>query len=200
MKPELHLHSLNLAFNDFYDSQLSSLFGGFVSLTHLNLSNSEFIGDIPSQISHLSKLVSLDLSGNNLLKWKEDTWKRLLQNATVLRVLVLDQTDMSSISIRTLNLSSSLVTLSLRANGLRGNLTDGILYLPILQRLSLSGNWDLKGQQLPEVSCSTTSLGFLDLSACGFQGSIPPSFSNLTILLPWISHLTTSTVQSHPHS
>ncbi|XP_028208119.1 receptor-like protein 18 [Glycine soja] len=173
-----HLHSLNLALNDFDESHLSSLFGGFVSLTHLNLSGSGFEGDIPSQISHLSKLVSLDLS-YNMLKWKEDTWKRLLQNATVLRVLVFDYgTDMSSISIRTLNMSSSLVTLSLQDNGLRGNLTDGILCLPNLQHLDLSYNWALKGQ-LPEVSCRTTSLDFLDLSHCGFQGSIPPSFSNL---------------------
>ncbi|RZB61439.1 Receptor-like protein 34 [Glycine soja] len=173
-----HLHSLNLAFNDFDKSHLSSLFGGFVSLTHLNLSYSYFEGDIPSQISHLSKLVSLDLSDNDFLEWKEDTWKRLLQNATVLRVLVLDKTHMSSISIRTLNMSSSLVTLSLVQTGLRGNLTDGILCLPNLQHLDLSFNWDLKGQ-LPEMSCRTTSLDFLDLSKCCFQGSIPPSFSNL---------------------
>ncbi|KAL5173610.1 Receptor-like protein 34 [Glycine soja] len=172
-----HLHSLNLAFNDFDESNLSSLFGGFESLTHLNLSSSDFEGDIPSQISHLSKLVSLDLS-YNILKWKEDTWKRLLQNATVLRVIVLDGNDMSSISIRTLDMSSSLVTLSLRQTGLRGNLTDGILCLPNLQHLDLSLNWDLKGQ-LPEVSCRTTSLDFLHLSCCDFQGSIPPSFSNL---------------------
>ena len=172
-----HLHSLNLAFNDFNYSHLSSLFGGFVSLTHLNLSYSDFEGDIPSQISHLSKLVSLDLS-YNVLSLKEDTWKRLLQNATVLRVLVLDQTHMSSISIRTLNMSSSLVTLSLGQTGLRGNLTDGILCFPNLQHLDLSFNQDLKGQ-LPEVSCRTTSLAFLDISNCGFQGSIPPSFSNL---------------------
>ncbi|KAL2967055.1 hypothetical protein AAZX31_16G153100 [Glycine max] len=173
-----HLHSLNLAFNDLYQSHWSSLFGGFVSLTHLNLSNSEFEGDIPSQISHLSKLVSLDLS-YNLLKLKEDTWKRLLQNATVLRVLLLnDGTDMSSVSIRTLNMSSSLVTLSLGWTWLRGNLTDGILCLPNLQHLDLSFNPALNGQ-LPEVSYRTTSLDFLDLSHCGFQGSIPPSFSNL---------------------
>ncbi|TKY45993.1 Receptor protein 12 [Spatholobus suberectus] len=57
-----HLQSLNLAFNGFYQSHLSSLFGGFVSLTHLNLSGSNFEGEIPSQISHLSKLASLDLS------------------------------------------------------------------------------------------------------------------------------------------
>lgn len=57
-----HLQSLNLANNDFYPSPLSSLFCGFVSLTHLNLSNTYFRGEIPSQISHLSKLQSLDLS------------------------------------------------------------------------------------------------------------------------------------------
>ncbi|XP_028207292.1 receptor-like protein Cf-9 isoform X2 [Glycine soja] len=172
-----HLHSLNLAFNHFNYSHLSSLFGGFVSLTHLNLSGTYFEGDIPSQISHLSKLVSLDLSYNGL-KWKEDTWKRLLQNATVLRVLVFDYgTDMSSISIRTLNMSSSLVTLSLGWTWLRGNLTDGILCLPNLQHLDLSFNSDLEGQ-LPEVD-RWHSLDFLDLSGCGFQGSIPPSFSNL---------------------
>ncbi|XP_025981965.2 receptor-like protein 9DC1 isoform X1 [Glycine max] len=183
-----HLHSLNLAFNYFDESPLSSLFGGFVSLTHLNLSNSEFEGDIPSQISHLSKLVSLDLS-YNFLKLKEDTWKRLLQNATVLRVLLLnDGTDMSSVSIRTLNMSSSLVTLSLGWTWLRGNLTDGILCLPNLQHLDLSFNPALNGQ-LPEVSYRTTSLDFLDLSHCGFQGSIPPSFSNLTHLTSlYLSH------------
>ncbi|KRH08717.1 hypothetical protein GLYMA_16G168700v4 [Glycine max] len=184
-----HLHSLDLAFNDFDESHLSSLFGGFVSLTHLNLSATYSEGDIPSQISHLSKLVSLDLS-YNMLKWKEDTWKRLLQNATVLRVLLLDENDMSSISIRTLNMSSSLVTLSLVWTQLRGNLTDGILCLPNLQHLDLSINWynsynrynrynRYNKGQLPEVSCRTTSLDFLDISNCGFQGSIPPSFSNL---------------------
>lgn len=153
-----HLQSLNLANNDFYPSPLSSLFCGFVSLTHLNLSNTYFRGEIPSQISHLSKLQSLDLSlplnSQFLLKWRESTWKRLLQNATVLRELDLAETDMSSISIRTLNMSSCFVTLTLRENWPRGNLTDDILCLPNLQHLYLSENWDLQGQ-LPEVSCQS---------------------------------------------
>ncbi|RZB66950.1 Receptor-like protein 9DC3 isoform A [Glycine soja] len=180
-----HLQSLNLANNDFYPSPLSSLFCGFVSLTHLNLSNTYFRGEIPSQISHLSKLQSLDLSlplnSQFLLKWRESTWKRLLQNATVLRELVLNRTDLSSTSMRPLNLSSSLITLSLRGTGLKGTLADGILCLPNLQHLYLSDNFDLHGQ-LPNLSCSTTSVSVLQISSNEFQGPIPPSFSNLVHL------------------
>ncbi|KAL2334871.1 hypothetical protein Fmac_016084 [Flemingia macrophylla] len=173
-----HLQSLNLAFNNFSGSHLSSLFGGFSSLTYLNLANTNFEGEIPPQISYLSKLASLDLSYNYNLKWKEDTLKRLLQNATVLRELILDETNMSSVSTSSLNLSSSLVTLSLQNVGLRGNLTNDILCLPNLQHLHLT---QLQ-VQLPTVSCSSDSLNILSLSSCDFQGTLPPSFSNFTHL------------------
>ncbi|XP_020207238.1 receptor-like protein 6 [Cajanus cajan] len=177
-----HLQSLNLALNDFSDSPMSPLFGGFENLAHLNLSDSSFIGEIPSQISHLSKLESLDLSYNGRLKWKQSTWNRLLQNATVLRELVLDETNMSSTAIRSsLNLSSSLVTLSLVESELKGILTnDDIICLPNLQHLYMSYNYNLLGQ-LPSFGCST-SLTILDLSENNFNGSIPPSFFNLTNL------------------
>ncbi|KOM55367.1 hypothetical protein LR48_Vigan10g125900 [Vigna angularis] len=175
-----HLQSLNLAFNPFYQSHFSFLFGSFARLTHLNLSGSDFQGEITSQISHLTKLASLDISLNPDLKWKESPWKRLLHNATDLEELVLDDTDLSSISIKILNLSSSLVTLSLGETQLRENLTYGIFCLPNLQHLDLSYNLYLQ-THLPKVGCSTT-LNILDLSYSDFQGSIPPSFSNLSHL------------------
>ena len=59
-----HLQRLNLAFNDFSGSSVSAGFGRFSSLTHLNLSESEFSGRISPEISHLSNLVSLDLTWN----------------------------------------------------------------------------------------------------------------------------------------
>ena len=71
-----HMQSLNLAFNDFSNSQIPSPIGQFAHLTHLNLSCSNFEGEIPPQISHLSKLQSLDLSllyDEFQLKWKEET-------------------------------------------------------------------------------------------------------------------------------
>ncbi|XP_020962539.1 receptor-like protein 12 [Arachis ipaensis] len=180
-----HLQTLNLAFNSFNDSPLSSQFGRFVSLTYLNLSYCHFEGDIPSQISHLSKLQSLDLSWNYNLMWKETTWKRMLQNATALREIILDHTDMSSINLTPNPLSNwsfsfSMVTLSLRYTGIRGHLTSHILCLPNLYALKLSGNGNIQ-VHVPKLNCST-SLSFLDLS-CQFPGSqIPDSFSNLTQL------------------
>ena len=42
-----HLRTLNLAWNDFDSSPISSKFGRFQSLTHLDLSHSGFSGEIP---------------------------------------------------------------------------------------------------------------------------------------------------------
>ncbi|XP_047171042.1 receptor-like protein 6 [Vigna umbellata] len=180
-----HMQSLNLAFNDFSNSQIPSTIGEFESLTHLNLSFSNFEGEIPPQISHLSKLQSLDLSLplyiRSQLKWEEITWKRMLQNATDLRVLVLDHTDLSSTSMSSLNLSSSLITLNLRRTGLKAKLSDDILCLPNLQHLYLSYNFDLHGQ-LQDLSCASASLNVLEISFCELHGPIPDSFSNLTHL------------------
>ena len=182
-----HIQKLNLSYNDFNGSHFHSKFGGFQSLTHLYLSGSSFKGNIPTQISHLSKLQSLHLSGyfGCVLVWKETILKRLLQNATNLQELFLDYTNMSSIrpnSIALLfNQSSSLVTLNLKSSGLRGKFKKSILCLPSIQEIDVSFNDELQGQ-LPELSCST-SLRILDLSACGFEGEIPTmSFSNLTDL------------------
>ncbi|XP_047147782.1 receptor-like protein 19, partial [Vigna umbellata] len=176
-----HLQSLNLAFN-YIDFQLSSLFGGFVSLTHLNLSYCVFQGEISSKISQLSKLESLDLSHNSGLTWKESSWKKFLQNATFLKELILDDVDMTQSSMKSLNQSTSLISLSLSDTGVWENLKNGILCLPKLQQLHLSYNYGLHGQHLPSFSCIGASLTILDLSSNQFEGSIPASFSNLTHL------------------
>ncbi|KAJ6980941.1 receptor-like protein 12 isoform X2 [Populus alba x Populus x berolinensis] len=60
-----HLQKLDLSDNDFNSSHISSRFGQFSNLTHLNLNFSVFAGQVPLEISHLSKLVSLDLSDND---------------------------------------------------------------------------------------------------------------------------------------
>ncbi|PNY13409.1 receptor-like protein kinase [Trifolium pratense] len=154
-----HLQQLNLAFNDFSWSSMHVGIGDLVNLTHLNLSNCYLSGNIPSTISHLSKLVSLDLSSSfEGLKLNPFTWDRLIHNATNLRELYLNGVDMFSIRESSMsmlkNLSSSLVSLNLAYTGLKGNLSSEILSLPNLQELDLNSNHQLIGQ-LPKSNWST---------------------------------------------
>ncbi|KAK6269254.1 hypothetical protein POUND7_000001 [Theobroma cacao] len=116
-----HLQNLNLAHNDFNDSKMSSEFAQFTSLKQLNLTESVFAGQIPLQISHLSKLVSLDLSWNNYQTLDKRILGGLVQNLIEVRQLFLDGINMSSINPKVLmNISSSLSSLSLGDCGLKG--------------------------------------------------------------------------------
>ncbi|XP_050247089.1 receptor-like protein 7 isoform X2 [Quercus robur] len=178
-----HLRSLNLAGNFFNHSLISSEFGNFETLTHLNLSHSGFSGKIPYEISQLSSLVSLDLSYNYPLIIETPVWKRVVDNLTLLRELLLDWTYMSSIRPNSLmNLSSSLTTLSLRDCDLRGKLENNILCLPSIQTLDLGYNFNLEGS-LPNTNCnSSSSLKSLDLSRIMFSGELPDSIGSLKSL------------------
>ncbi|EOY13856.1 Receptor like protein 6 [Theobroma cacao] len=88
-----HLQRLDLSFNDFKKSKISSKFGLFASLTHLDLSRSWFSGRVPYEISYLSKLVSLDLSSasyidlisqadESVLKLEQSTLNGIVRNLT----------------------------------------------------------------------------------------------------------------------
>ena len=177
-----HLKRLNLAGNSFNYSPISSEFANFKTLTHLNLSNSMFSGKIPYEISHLSSLVSLDLSYNDWLLIETPVWKRVIHNLTQLRELLLDHSNMSSIRPNSLmNLSSSLTTLSLHGCYLQGKLENNILCLPNIQTLDLGFNHNLEGT-LPKSNWSNSSLKFLDLSRTNFSGELPESIGNMKSL------------------
>ena len=197
-----HLRSLNLAGNAFYPSLISSEFGRFQSLTHLNLSCSDFSGEIPYEISQLSSLVSLDLSYNWLLI-KTPVWKRVIGNLTQLRELLLDSTNMSSITPNSLmNLSSSFTTLSLFYCHLQGKVKINIFRFPSIQTFDLgeirilrvlfqsiiravvpsSFDCNFKGE-IPASLGNLTQITHLTLSGNHFIGSIPPSLGNLTKLI-----------------
>ncbi|QHO27061.1 Receptor-like protein [Arachis hypogaea] len=202
------LQQLNLAFNDFSDSSIYRKIGDLVSLMYLNLSCSSFGNHIPSTISRLSKLRSLDLSSNYELRLDESTWSKLIGNTTNLEKLVLDDVDMSSISETSLsllmNFSSSLLFLSLADTGLHGRFPTAILGLPNLGELNLYFNEELKcelpksnwsnplrsldlsdtvfSEQIPNSVSHLKSLNQLRLHECQFDGLIPVSLWNLTQL------------------
>ncbi|XP_031406800.1 receptor-like protein 7 [Punica granatum] len=176
-----NLQRLNLFCNDFSGSQgISPRFGIFTRMAHLNLSYSSFSGPIPLEITHLSRLITFDLSGNFYPTIDDRIFRWLTHNLTQLRELILDYTDMSSVSpLSLVNFSSSnLTSLSLRWCNLRGIVPIDIFHLPNLLSLSLSSN-DLTGT-LPQTKNWTSPLVSLDLSGTQFGGSIPASVGNLT--------------------
>ncbi|KAK1421331.1 hypothetical protein QVD17_23580 [Tagetes erecta] len=184
-----HLRSLNLAFNDFGYSQLPPEIGRFAStLTHLNLSSSLFSGYLPLEISHLSKLVSLDLASNHFDSIHPQFLSKLFRNVTHLRELSLRYVTISSTLPS--NLSSSLTSLDLSSTDLHGELPDDIFNLLKLQKLDLSSNAltgslsevNRKGDSILVYSNITglQRLEHLDLSYNLFEGAIPSWFSLLT--------------------
>ncbi|KAI5334014.1 hypothetical protein L3X38_024147 [Prunus dulcis] len=200
-----HLKRLDLSSNDFRGSPIPSKFGGFVSMTHLDLSYSNFSGPIPSEISHLSTLVSLNLSQATVTL---DTLSlsRIVQNLTNLRELNLDNVDMSLVVPDSFkNMSSSLKTLELSRCNLQGKFPESIFHRPNLRLVDLGYNYDLTGY-FPESNWSSPlemldlshtrisvdwhhltrnlkSLRDLSLSNCSFVGSYLACLGNLTQIM-----------------
>ncbi|EOY19927.1 Receptor like protein 6, putative [Theobroma cacao] len=202
-----NLQMLNLAHNDFKASTVSSEFGNFASLMHLNLSSSSFSGNVPSSTSHLSNLVSLDLS-NNLFQMtiEEPTFRKLVQNLTEIREIFLDQIIFGSFELGSLmNVSSSLTSLSLNYCELQGKFPEYVFHLPNLRLLSLHRNPELIGYipksnwtgpseflslwdtsfsgELPDSIGNLESLKHLNFALCNFSGRVPRSLGNLSKLI-----------------
>ncbi|KAL7190944.1 hypothetical protein ACSBR2_023088 [Camellia fascicularis] len=176
-----HLQSLNLAFNDFGMSPISSEFSRFTRLTHLNLSASSFSGKVPIEVSFLSKLISLDLSYNDGLRLEEPGFELLVQNLTKVRELNLAAVNISSVVSNSLLNLTSLTHLDLSSCGLRGKFPDGIFHLPHLNELSMDDNLALTGY-FPEFINSSSPLQYLELSFTNFSGELPDSIGNLKSL------------------
>ena len=175
-----HLQRLNLAFNDFSGSSVSAGFGRFSSLTHLNLSESGFSGLISPEISHLSNLVSLDLSWNVEAKFAPHSFDSLVQNLTKLQKLHLGGISISSVFPNSLLNRSSLISLHLSWCGLHGRFPDHEIHLPKLELLYLWRNYNLSGN-FPRFS-ENNSLMKLDLFSTNFSGELPASLGNLKSL------------------
>ncbi|CAL5374359.1 unnamed protein product [Camellia sinensis] len=182
-----HLQSLNLAFNYFGMSPISSEFSRFTRLTHLNLSWSSFSGKVPIEVSFLSKLVSLDLSHNDGLRLEQPGFELLVQNLTKVRDLNLNGVDISSVVLNSLLNLTSLTLLHLNWCGLLGKFPDGIFHLPHLNELHIYENLALTGY-FPEFINSSSPLHYLDLSFTNFSGELPDSIGNLKSLKKLVAY------------
>ncbi|KAM1010461.1 hypothetical protein ACFX2C_045939 [Malus domestica] len=201
----VHLQKLDLSDNNFNSSKIPSRLGhDLSSLSYLNLSRSTFSGQIPSEISKLSKLSTLVLSYNNGLELRKSIMRILVQNLTSIRQLHLIDVGIYSIVPDILVNASSLTSLNLSSCGLYGEFPVGIFHLPNLEELRLYSNTDLNGYfptfnrtnsfktldvsqtnfsgELPSSIGNLHSLNYFDISYCGFDSHVPSPFGNLTQL------------------
>ncbi|PHT40263.1 hypothetical protein CQW23_19117 [Capsicum baccatum] len=175
-----NLRWIDLSYNDFSGSLISTKFGELSSLTHLDLSLSSFTGLIPAEISHLSKLQVLSISSDDPygLRLGSYSYELLLKNLTQLRELDLDFVNISSTN--PLNFSSYLTTLRLSHTQLRGVFPERVFHLSNLQYLYLSSN-SLTGP-IPSNVSGLQNLQYLDLSSNYLNGTIPSSIFSLPSL------------------
>ncbi|KAK4733342.1 hypothetical protein R3W88_007603 [Solanum pinnatisectum] len=170
------LKRLDLSMNDFSDSNISPNFGGFSSLTYLDLSYSTFTGQIPSEISNLSKLRSLRIYGYSTgLTLGPHKLGQLLKNLTELRELELSNMGISSTIPP--NFSSYLTTLRLPGTQLYGILPERVFHLPNLRLLDLSRNSQLSVSFPITKWNSSASLKDLSLNGVNFT-TVPEPMSN----------------------
>ncbi|CAL9013559.1 unnamed protein product [Prunus brigantina] len=190
----VHLQRLDLSDNHFNFSQIPSRFGhDLSSLTYLNLSNSFFSGQIPSEISKLSKLSTLDLSFNYpkfdaydntygiSLKLIKGNMRSLVQNLTAIKQLHLSSVEMYSTVPDILVNASSLISLQLDDCGLNGEFPAGIFHLPNLEVLDVEDNSNLTGY-FPNFNRSNNLLKKLNVGDTNFSGKLPASMGNLRSL------------------
>ncbi|KAK3444851.1 hypothetical protein EUGRSUZ_A00706, partial [Eucalyptus grandis] len=170
------LRSLNLAFNDFNSMAIPSGLANLSRLAHLNLSNAGFAGQIPVELSCLTKLRTLDLSlvyntYEGLLKLEKPSLRSLIGDLGELRELYLDGVYVSAKGSEWFNVLASSVpkleVLSMSYCSLSGTIDPSLLSLANLSIIRLDGN--NLSSTVPSFLANFSSLKTLSLG----EGSMP---------------------------
>ncbi|KAG8377055.1 hypothetical protein BUALT_Bualt09G0128200 [Buddleja alternifolia] len=170
------LRSLNLARNSLNSVQFPSGFGKLTDLSYLNLSSSGFSGQIPLDLSNLTRLVVLDLSSRRSSLYLENPGLgRLIHSFTRLRELYLDRVNISAEGYDWCNaISSSLPNLrilSLSNSHLTGPLNSSLVKLQFLSTIRLDRN--SFSSPFPEFFADFPNLRVLTMSFCDLSGVAP---------------------------
>ncbi|MED6114461.1 hypothetical protein PIB30_080429 [Stylosanthes scabra] len=179
-----YLQSLNLAYNEFHSDIHYEFQNLQTDLRHLNLSNAGFMGKIPTQISHLNKLETLDLStSQHGLKLEKPNIVEFLQNFTTMKELYLDGVAISTKGEEWCHAVSSLKglqVLSMSSCNLSGPLDPSLTKLQSLSVLKLDNN--NLSSPVPEYLGNLSSLNTLQLRSCWLSEAFPKNVIQLPSL------------------
>ncbi|KAM6571210.1 hypothetical protein CsatA_015290 [Cannabis sativa] len=184
----VHLQKLDLGYNNFTFSPIPTAIGTLSKLQFLHLGSSFFQGEIPSEISLLSKLTHLDLSYNvggngpvlvSLLKINPNV-RSLFQNLTALDSLFLTSVHITYELSESLTNLTSLTHLGLGSCGLYGPLPPSLGKLTQLNWLNLKEN-EFTGY-IPSSFQNLTKLSFIKIAGNQISGPIPSWFGNISEL------------------
>ncbi|KAF4401416.1 hypothetical protein G4B88_001610 [Cannabis sativa] len=157
-----HLKSLDLSWNIFNNILIPNEIGKLSNLSHLNLAYAGFVGQVPFTISHLTNLVTLDITTlQGKLNLDSIDFGVMIQNLSKLEELYFDDFPQSN----------SLQTLELDITNFSGALPTSIGNLKNLSKLDISA-CNFSGA-LPSSLAKLNQLMYLGLSYNKFTGQIP---------------------------
>ncbi|KAL6571122.1 hypothetical protein OROGR_000672 [Orobanche gracilis] len=168
-----YLHTLNLS-NTNFSGQLPDSVSNLKQLSTLDLSNCQFNGTLPTSLSGLTQLVHLDMSFNNF-----NGSLPCFNMSKNLKYISLYHNDLTGVVSSThWEGLVNLLIINLGYNFLSGRVPLSLFTLPSLRELTLSRN-HFSGllEQFPNASSSTLQL--IDLSINKLQGPIPVSLFDL---------------------
>lgn len=181
-----YLQSLKYAGNGFHLSQIPSAIGKLTNLRYLNLSSNAFFGQVPIEISCLTSLVILDISGDygGRLILENPNLSMLVQNLPKLTELYLDGVNISSQGTNWCQAISSslqnLRVLSMSRCHLLGPIDQSLAKLSSLSVIRLDSN-DIVAP-VPGFLANFSNLTFLSLSFCGLRGTFPKEIFQVSTL------------------
>ncbi|XP_008781677.4 probable leucine-rich repeat receptor-like protein kinase At2g33170 [Phoenix dactylifera] len=158
------LESLNLSYNGL-NGPLPR-FSGFGALRSLNLSFNTLYGAVDNGLENLTRLKSLDLSGNHFT----GEIPTLIFGYENLTLLDLSQNNLTGSVPKGIEKLSKLKELLLSSNLLGGTIPSGLATIKNLYRFAANQN-NFSGPIPREI---TTHVSALDLSYNGLTGEIPP--------------------------
>ncbi|KAM5560530.1 receptor-like protein 6 [Rosa sericea] len=189
-----NLQSLNLAYNELGNvSSIPSAVGQLMNLRYLNLSYNAYLGQIPIEISRLTRMAVLDISHNLFLADPHElnyefleisNLHKLVENLTELRELYLDDVQISAEGSEWCQAISSslpnLRVLSLSYCNLSGPFHESLANLRSLSVIQLGGN--NISAPVPAFFANFSNLTSLILDGCNLQGTFPKEIFQLPSL------------------